>query len=289
MQLGGIRSEYVVQAIRAYLRIAYTDGAQRIYQLMDPHLATLIPIRDLLEEYFRDESHTVGGVCCRRFSLRLGNRRYPNMKLVVQEFMEQGEFFFIVDAHDQLPISPNDPNYEAWKRLRDYNAWIKHRIERRWDYMGLPTLKNVGRAFERVSDEPKIGRGVRILVVDDDDDLGRAVATVLRGLGFTVARAENGMEALRRVDEEPYDLIVMDYLMPDLDGGEVCSRLKADERHKHIPVLLATTTPIELIGRHDADGFLIKPFHRKVFMSLLTHLLGLTQNPTPPPMPRVRA
>jgi two-component system OmpR family response regulator len=77
-----------------------------------------------------------------------------------------------------------------------------------------------------------------LLVVDDEHFLRDAVAASLRFLGFDVATAETGADALRLARDRPFDLVVLDVMLPDTDGFEVVRRLRRDGCH--VPV--ATTT-----------------------------------------------
>ena len=278
MKFTALQRHHMRQAIRAYLPIAYPHGVPDKVEVPTLEPRRNETLHDMVRRVFRDESSVTrrdpADHTCTRLTLRLGNDRYPNMKLVLQEFVEQGEFVFGVDAHDQLPINPSMPGYDEWQRLRDYNAWVKHRIERRFDYLGLPTLHQIAEDLVNECGSIDETRPARILVADDDPDLGQARVSILRKEGYQVFRAHDGQEALDMMEGVAPDLVVMDFLMPRLCGGEVCARLKRNERFRHIPVLLATTTPIELVGAHQADGFMVKPFHRKVLLSLVQHLLG---------------
>jgi len=106
--------------------------------------------------------------------------------------------------------------------------------------------------------------GSRILVVDDLPQNLELVEAHLGMLGHTVATASNGVDALRMMKEHAADLILLDVMMPGLDGYEVCRRLKADANSAFIPVLILTAVS----GREEmvraieagADDFLTKPF-----------------------------
>jgi DNA-binding response OmpR family regulator len=80
----------------------------------------------------------------------------------------------------------------------------------------------------------------RILVVDDDRSLVHIVEEVLRYEGYTVLTAFDGLEALRRVRLEPPDLIIMDLVMPKMNGYEVCRVLQASPATAGIPILMLT-------------------------------------------------
>lgn len=106
---------------------------------------------------------------------------------------------------------------------------------------------------------------VRILVVDDEADLANAVATGLRREGYAVDVAKGGVEALERLEFHPYDLICLDLTMPDIDGLEICSRLREDPPAGGAPRILILTARDAVEDRitgldSGADDYLVKPF-----------------------------
>ncbi len=80
----------------------------------------------------------------------------------------------------------------------------------------------------------------KILIVDDDPDLVEAVSIILENKGYEVVAAYDGVEGLKKARTENPDLIVLDVMMPNKDGYEVCKELKADEKYRAIPILLLT-------------------------------------------------
>jgi two-component system, OmpR family, response regulator len=102
----------------------------------------------------------------------------------------------------------------------------------------------------------------RILVVDDEPSITDAVATSLRYEGFYVEIAETGRGALASAQERPFDMIVLDVMLPDLDGLEVTRRLRADG--VHVPVLFLTARDAledKLAGLTvGGDDYVTKPF-----------------------------
>src|SRR5262249_32668350 len=104
--------------------------------------------------------------------------------------------------------------------------------------------------------------GNRLLVVDDDDEVRDAVARALRLEGFTVTTAAGGAAALREVDSASPDAIVLDVLMPDVDGLEVCRRLRDHSDRTPILLLTARDAVDDRVAGLDAgaDDYLVKPF-----------------------------
>lgn len=105
---------------------------------------------------------------------------------------------------------------------------------------------------------------MKVLVVDDLPDNVKLLCLELRELGYQVSAARSGAEALRAAAADPPDLILLDVMMPEMDGIEVCRRLKADERLRTIPVILVTAndTDEDLVSGLDAgaDDYVAKPF-----------------------------
>lgn len=130
----------------------------------------------------------------------------------------------------------------------------------------------------RVADTQEMGGPgtCRILVVDDLPENVDLLEAYLEPLGYCVAKASNGADALRKAQEETPDVILLDVMMPGLDGYEVCRRLKAGAETAVIPVLILTA----LAAREDrvrameagADDFLAKPFNG---LELLTRVRSL--------------
>ena len=112
----------------------------------------------------------------------------------------------------------------------------------------------------------KVGNLLRekILIVDDTRCHRARAADILTRSGYSTVEVENGAKALDMVMSESPDLVILDSLMPDLDGLEVCRRLKRDPFTHHIPILIFTTNntvPEKVTSlRTGADGYLTKPF-----------------------------
>jgi two-component system phosphate regulon response regulator PhoB len=103
-----------------------------------------------------------------------------------------------------------------------------------------------------------------LLIVEDERDLARVVAWNLKQAGFDVVTAGDGETALRAVREEPFDLILLDLMLPDMPGTEVCRRLKQNPATAKIPVVMLTAKGEEVdrvVGFElGADDYVVKPF-----------------------------
>jgi signal transduction histidine kinase len=116
-----------------------------------------------------------------------------------------------------------------------------------------------------------------ILVVEDNRDLADNIGRCLKPY-YNIRIAHNGKEALEKLKEELPDLIVSDVMMPEMDGYELCRRVKDDELTRHIPVVLLTarTKLSEKIDgyKHGADQYLAKPFNPKELQVIIESLLS---------------
>ncbi|MCE9575566.1 MAG: response regulator [Deltaproteobacteria bacterium] len=125
-----------------------------------------------------------------------------------------------------------------------------------------------------------------ILVVDDEPDNRVLLALILRNEGFAVLTAGTGEEALAIVAASPPDLILLDVMMPDLDGCEVAGRLKAAHATRNLPIILVTARhdrEAAMLLRSKADGVLRKPFTRAEVCARVREELGLAPRMTAPP------
>ncbi len=118
----------------------------------------------------------------------------------------------------------------------------------------------------------------RILLVDDEEEIVRAVQARLEANDYEVLTAFDGEEGLKKAKEEKLDLIILDLMLPKMDGYKVCATLKHDERYSKVPILLFTARASEedeRIGLEDckADGYLTKPFEAQVFLKKIKELI----------------
>ncbi|HEX5442436.1 MAG TPA: response regulator [Pirellulales bacterium] len=126
----------------------------------------------------------------------------------------------------------------------------------------------------------------RILVVDDEEDLLELIEYNLAKEGYRVTCVGTGEDALREARANPPDLIVLDLLLPNVDGLEVCKLLKNDPRTKHVPIVMLTAkgdeadmvTGLEL----GADDYISKPFSPRVLTARIRAVLRRAQEPASP-------
>jgi two-component system response regulator MprA len=123
------------------------------------------------------------------------------------------------------------------------------------------------------------GRGGRVLVVDDDPDVREAVETALELDGHRVTTAADGLAALTRMGQVEFDAVVLDVLMPNLDGFEVCRRLRAAGNRTPVLILTARDSEEDTIRGLDlgADDYLVKPFALGELLARVRALLRRTR------------
>ncbi len=136
---------------------------------------------------------------------------------------------------------------------------------------------------QRESDRPETGQGQSvkrdkplILVVDDNADVRVYIRSALESQ-FTITEAVDGRDGLDRAVEVMPDLVISDVMMPEMDGYELCSRLKKDLNTSHIPVILLTARASEtsiVQGLESwADDYVTKPFNAKILVSRVKNLI----------------
>ena len=111
-------------------------------------------------------------------------------------------------------------------------------------------------------------RAARILLVDDEQTVQTLLSYPLRKEGYDVVQATDGRQALERFKEQPFDLVVLDLMMPRMDGLEVCRRLR---QRSSVPIIMLTARSEEIdkvVGLEiGADDYITKPFSMREFRS----------------------
>ena len=119
----------------------------------------------------------------------------------------------------------------------------------------------------------------RVLVVDDEADLVRILQFGLQAIGYQVETASDGQEALKKARETKPDIILLDLMLPKLDGYKVCRLLKFDERYKNIPIIILSARTQEgdqlLAMEMGANRFITKPYD---FAEVLSHIETLLKS-----------
>lgn len=127
---------------------------------------------------------------------------------------------------------------------------------------------------------PKAGRGARILVVDDDPDIRAVVAAMLAAVGLVVTAKDCAEDALSAVEQEPFDLLLLDWNLPKMSGLELCRLIRRDKRIP-LPVLFLTAnaSSSDMVDAFSsgADDYMVKPFHAPELSARIFSLLRRTR------------
>jgi two-component system, OmpR family, response regulator VicR len=123
------------------------------------------------------------------------------------------------------------------------------------------------------------GKINHIIYVEDDPEIVDLVSLILGRHGYEVRGVYNGREGLQRIIEEKPDLVLLDLMIPELDGWEIFQKLKSNEETADIPIIIITakSQPIDqVIGIHIAkvDGYICKPFHPQEILDCIEKVLG---------------
>jgi len=117
----------------------------------------------------------------------------------------------------------------------------------------------------------------RILIVDDEEDILKVLRFRLEANNYEVLSASDGQEGLNKARSEKPDLIILDLMLPKLDGYKVCRMLKFDENYKTIPIILFTAraqaSDKELGMEMGANAYIPKPFEPAILLGKIQELL----------------
>ncbi len=118
----------------------------------------------------------------------------------------------------------------------------------------------------------------RILIIEDDPSFSRAINHIVEKEGYEVSTASNGMTGLRMAKDNPPDLLILDVMLPGLDGFEICSQLRADESTEKLPIIMLSAKGQEAdkttglsVG---ANEYLTKPIDRALLLEKIASLLA---------------
>jgi len=125
----------------------------------------------------------------------------------------------------------------------------------------------------------------RVLIVDDDPDIVRLVAYNLNQAGFDTIAAGTGREALEAAQQQSPDLIILDLMLPDVDGMEVCRTLRSSETSRRVPIIMLTARSEEIdrvVGFEvGADDYVMKPFSTRELVLRVKSILRRTREEYP--------
>lgn len=122
------------------------------------------------------------------------------------------------------------------------------------------------------------GKRDRILIVEDDLSLARIMSRLLESVGYDVSHAPTGTAALAYADEHAIDLVILDLRLPDMDGYEVCAKLRHEFTAWSLPIVMLTgmDKPVDQLRgfARGADAYLTKPYDPPELIKTIGLLLG---------------
>jgi len=120
---------------------------------------------------------------------------------------------------------------------------------------------------------------IRVLCIEDEPEMIELIHLILSRAGYEVLGAESGAEGLELLEKEDVDLVLLDLMMPEMDGWEVYQRLKANERTRDIPVIIVTAKAQRIdrvLGLYivGADDYITKPFSPRDLLNSIEQVLA---------------
>ena len=117
----------------------------------------------------------------------------------------------------------------------------------------------------------------KILIAEDSPTILEIIKDILEGEGYAVITATDGQEALTKAKKEVPDLVILDLMLPKIDGYKVCGMLKFDKNFSKIPIMILTARAGEedrkIAADVKADEYIVKPFEPETFMPKVKKLL----------------
>jgi twitching motility two-component system response regulator PilH len=116
-----------------------------------------------------------------------------------------------------------------------------------------------------------------VLIVDDSQTLREMLSKILQKQGLTVIEATNGLEAKEKIEQSAPDLVILDIVMPQMNGYELCRWIRNDATNPNVPILICSTKSEEFDRywgmKQGADAYITKPFHPLELVQTVKQLL----------------
>ncbi len=124
-----------------------------------------------------------------------------------------------------------------------------------------------------------MANGKKILIADDSPTIVEITKAMLKEEGYEIVTASNGAEALQKIGEEKPDLVLLDVMMPDMDGYSALQALRrdtkpGDEDYVHVIIITSKDKMRDLFELEGVDGFLVKPFFRTELLDKIGEVFG---------------
>jgi len=119
----------------------------------------------------------------------------------------------------------------------------------------------------------------KLLIVDDEPHILELVGAILESNGYEVEKADNGKDALAKLDTESFDLVLLDMMMPGMSGREVCDKIRKNEKTKDQKVIFLTVARFSETGKKILDDmkvsdYITKPFENEDLIKRIKKVLG---------------
>ncbi|MCE1245752.1 MAG: response regulator transcription factor [Firmicutes bacterium] len=119
----------------------------------------------------------------------------------------------------------------------------------------------------------------RILLVEDEERIRKVINIIIRGEDILVDEAEDGAQAVDKISKNDYDLVILDLMIPEIDGFGVLDRIRSEERTRELPVIIvsARTSDKDILDglKGGANYYIPKPFEPQELISSLELILGI--------------
>lgn len=193
----------------------------------------------------------------------------------------------VMDTKAILILLPETPKQDALavaERIRKVYQWnrssdtFEKEVKIQWAVAGYPEDgKSDEELFEKLGMSKRMTSQKVLLLVEDEPDQAQLVQSRLRAHGFKVVLAQDGASALQKAVKEKPDVILVDVMIPKIDGFETCRRLKSDPRMKGVPLILTTAYEVEdfegkcrSVG---ADAWIKRPYESARLMEIIEEVL----------------
>jgi len=268
------------KAIKIYLKNAYPNGIKEksfCYKTIEK-LNNSKNIKDIYNIFEKINLNIRGKIKKTKYVVRLGSEKYPFLKLVLQETPTGDRYGFLVDRHTEyLALNSSAKTFEEEIKMKEYTRELKHKIESEYAENNIPTYRSIVKELtklliNKMSNHNIEKNGIKVLLVEDDEDILNLYKLNLEFLGYTVSTAVTGEEALYKVGHEFDHIMLLDLMLPTISGFEIIRRI-ADE----IPIIVISSLS-DKISKEKAlrDGvklFLTKPIEISEIDSIIRKIL----------------
>jgi len=222
--------------------------------------------------FLNDESGKTKGIKHRRYTIRVGNERYPFMKQGIEEWNREGEFFLYVATNDEMELPGDDPDKSAWKHQRHYKDEQKRKIEEAWSSAGLPTLKDTKLMCP-------VHEGQKLAIMGENAGFeADAIAALLGEEGYQTLVFKDTHTLLEQVHNSKPDLVMLNSFLGDVPGHVIAESIRTHFDTRGVKVILIVSPLDRMDHSRHASAILPKPV---TIQALKDVLAGLEHSKNP--------